>query len=141
MYYMIKGLSSFLVAASMIAGTGLAVLIVEKLGRKVLLVTSDALMCVSIFGLAVFFFVKENSGPVAGAVAAEDGGNSTANNTTLEKAVYFSVDFVEKLAWLPLLSLVCYIVTFSIGKVNISLEVGKSINLSPPLSLSLSSQG
>ena len=55
------GLSSFIVAIAQVAGTGLAVAIVEKFGRKLLLIVSDVIMCISILLLGVFFYLKENS--------------------------------------------------------------------------------
>ena len=42
-------------------GTGLAVAIVESFGRRLLLLVSDAIMCISILLLGVFFYLKENS--------------------------------------------------------------------------------
>ena len=36
--------------------------IIEKLGRKILLLISDAFICISMIGVAVFFKLKESCG-------------------------------------------------------------------------------
>lgn len=48
-------------AIAQVVGTGIAVAIVEKFGRKILLFVSDLFMCISILLLGVFFYLKENS--------------------------------------------------------------------------------
>ena len=37
-------------------------MIIEKLGRKILLLISDAFICISMIGVAVFFKLKESCG-------------------------------------------------------------------------------
>jgi len=55
------GLSAFLVGLAQVLGTGIAVVIVERFGRKILLVVSDLLMCFSIFALGVFFYIDDHA--------------------------------------------------------------------------------
>lgn len=65
--------------------SGAAAVIVDKAGRKPLLMFSSALMSLSLIALGYYFKVK-------------DGG-----------------DDVSSLGWLPLSSLVVYMIAFSIG--------------------------
>ena len=43
--------------------TGAAVVLIDKLGRKILLVASGLTMCISIIGLGVYFYLDECSNP------------------------------------------------------------------------------
>ena len=45
-----------------VAGTGFTTVIIERLGRKILLIISDAFICISMIGVAVFFKLKESCG-------------------------------------------------------------------------------
>ena len=87
-----SGLSAFIVTLAQMLATGVAVLIVEKLGRRILLIASAAFMCISICGLGVYFHLDENQG---------SGGVGR--------------DTVESLGWLPLVCLIVYVIAFSIG--------------------------
>ena len=58
--YTILGLSAFLVAFCQVVGTGAAILLVDKYGRRILLILSTTLMCFSIFSLGIYFFMDEN---------------------------------------------------------------------------------
>lgn len=55
------GLASFLVAAAQVFGVVIAIMVVDKYGRRILLIISDLFMCLSILVLGVFFYLKENS--------------------------------------------------------------------------------
>lgn len=65
--------------------TFLAAVLVEKAGRKILLIQSSTIMCLCLGALGVYFKLK-------------DGGQDVSN-----------------IGWLPLLSLVLFIVSFSLG--------------------------
>ena len=41
----------------------LAVVLVDKLGRKILLISSSIIMCISIVGLGVYFYLDECKDP------------------------------------------------------------------------------
>ena len=56
-----SGLSAFIVALAQVFGTGCAVVIVDRVGRKVLLLISDAVMGISILALSVFFYLKDHA--------------------------------------------------------------------------------
>lgn len=92
-----------------VIATGIAVLVVEKFGRKLLLILSAGLMCASITALGAFFYLDENK---------ECEYTGPNNATTVEpcdadKAI--DPDTVDSLGWLPLTSLMVYIFAFSIG--------------------------
>ena len=55
------GLCSFLVALGQCAGAIMAILVVEKFGRRSLLIVSELCVTVSIVGLGAYFYAKENA--------------------------------------------------------------------------------
>jgi MFS family permease len=55
------GLSAFLVTLAQVIGTALAVLVVERFGRKILLFLSDFLMCIFIIALGVYFYIDDHA--------------------------------------------------------------------------------
>jgi len=55
-----SGLSATLVTLVQVFATGAAVLLVERMGRKVLLMISGGVMAVSIAALGVYFYMMEN---------------------------------------------------------------------------------
>ena len=81
-----------------VAGTLLTALIIEKLGRKVLLIISDALICISMIGVGIFFKMKED-----------------CSDCTGDATVFASKETVDSLGWLPLVSLMVFLISFSIG--------------------------
>lgn len=69
-----------------VAATLLSALIVDKAGRKILLLLSMIVMCLMLVALGVFFYILDNSPE-----------NATA------------------IGWIPLVSLCTYIIFFAIG--------------------------
>ena len=43
-----------------VIATGVAVMVVDRFGRRILLIQSASFMCISLVGLGVFFYMKEN---------------------------------------------------------------------------------
>ena len=114
----ISGISASVVAFSQFVGACFAVLLVERLGRKILLIVSDAVMTVSIFALSVFFFLKDNVTVTCDGV---DNGNGGFNTTEgWEECVptegMIDPDVLDSLGWIPLVSLIIYILFFAVGK-------------------------
>ena len=56
----ILGLCAFLVALFQIFGTGLALVVVDKFGRRILLVLSEICMCLTMAALGAYFYLDEN---------------------------------------------------------------------------------
>lgn len=44
-----------------VLGTGLAILVIDRIGRKVLLLASGASMCITIFALGTYFYLDEQN--------------------------------------------------------------------------------
>ena len=69
---LISGISAFLVALCQVIGTGVAILVVDRCGRRILLILSMMLMCFSIFALGIYFFMDENKRVVCSAKPTSD---------------------------------------------------------------------
>ena len=71
-------------------GCGMTVFVVDKFGRKTLLCISGTIMCISIFSMGTFFYLKENQ---------------VSNNQTIqEPGLSLTENQIKNLAWLPLVS-------------------------------------
>ncbi|KAF0297007.1 Facilitated trehalose transporter Tret1 [Amphibalanus amphitrite] len=79
-------LATIIVGIVQMLSTFAGVVLVDRLGRKVLLIISDAIMGVCLLALGVFFYIK-----------FDGSGN------------------VENIGWLPLVSLMLFIFAFSVG--------------------------
>jgi len=79
-------ISTIIVGTVHLAATLSASLLVDRLGRKILLMVSIIIMTLTLVALGVFFYILETDKPTA-----------------------------ETLGWLPLTSLCVYIVAFAIG--------------------------
>jgi len=91
--------------------TLVASLIVDRFGRKILLVISDVTMTVAMVGMAIFFKYKE-----ACAECSDEESNTDTTTTTLRPEVFVEKVTVDSLAaWLPLVSLMTFIAGFAIG--------------------------
>lgn len=112
-----SGLSAFLVAFAQVIGTGIAVLIVDKLGRKILLIVSDAVMGLSILALGVFFYLKEHTDVICDDLAFN---MTDTSSTILPDCIPYDGKYdpqlIQDLGWLPLASLIIFVSFFSIGK-------------------------
>ena len=107
-----------LIGAVQVLGTFVTTLIIEKFGRKILLIISDLFICISMIGVAVFFLLYEQCG--------EECSDSDSNNTTTTMMMtttattmlpesFISKDTVDSIGFLPLVSLMLFITAFSIG--------------------------
>ncbi len=84
--------------------TGISVLVVEKFGRKILLILSGAFMAVSITALGVYFYFDAH-------VECDDTNLDTCDPDD----GIISKEDLDSLGILPLISLIVYIIAFSIG--------------------------
>ncbi|XP_018012769.1 facilitated trehalose transporter Tret1 isoform X2 [Hyalella azteca] len=82
--------SSIIIAAVQVVATCLGAVLMDRAGRKLLLILSAGAMCISLVGMGAYFFVSE-----------QDLENHTTN--------------ADSLGWLPLLSMIIFITFFSIG--------------------------
>lgn len=79
--------SAVIVGLVLMISVIISILLIDRAGRKVLLVVSDVGMCVALFGLGLFFYFKEQ-------------GHD---------------ELVDSLNWLPLASLMLFVTAFNFG--------------------------
>jgi len=115
-----ENLSSILVALVQVVGTGLAIVIVDRFGRKILLFLSAFLMCVAHCALGVYFYLKDHA-------TADEMTSTTLLPTTTAAVVggpnvtaeppqpFITESGVKDLAVLPLVSLMLLIAGFAVG--------------------------
>ncbi|XP_041986327.1 facilitated trehalose transporter Tret1 isoform X2 [Aricia agestis] len=84
-----SAIATIIIGVIQVVATFTSSLIVDKLGRRILLLFSALVMCVCSTALGVFFFLQDTHG----------------QNSSI----------VEAISWLPLLSLSLFIIAFSIG--------------------------
>ena len=84
-----EGLQGFIITIAQWIGCGMTVFVVDKLGRKTLLCISGSIMCISIFAMGTFFYLKENQIP-------------NHNSTSITLSLELTHNEVKDLAWLPL---------------------------------------
>ncbi|RXG57691.1 hypothetical protein Avbf_12488 [Armadillidium vulgare] len=83
---MSSNVSSIIIGVTQILGTFVAALLMDKAGRKMLLITSSSIMTVSLAALGVYFYYLK-----------------------------FDAEVAASVGWLPLVSLVLYVIAFSLG--------------------------
>ncbi len=103
------GLAAFLVAVTQLPPSLVAAYFVDKYGRRILLMISNVFMALSLASLGTFFYLDENQ-------AVDCPWNSNATVTKCQPQDGFNPDLIESLGWLPLLSLVIFVIAFSLGK-------------------------
>ncbi|KAI8122244.1 facilitated trehalose transporter Tret1-2 homolog isoform X1 [Lucilia cuprina] len=81
-----ENLSTIVVGIMQVIATFISVMVVDKLGRRILLLASSSVMAISTVAMGVYFYMKENDR-----------------------------DSVANLGWLPVSSLCVFIIMFSIG--------------------------
>ena len=81
-------LSAVIIGSIQVILVGVSTVLVDRAGRKILLVISDTGMAISLAALGVFFYLKDET-----------------NNG----------EAPEGLGWLPLLSLISYMITYNIA--------------------------
>lgn len=79
-------IATIIVGVMQVVATFVASLVVDRLGRRILLLISDSMMALCTLMLGIYFFMKENN-----------------------------ADSVTSLGWLPIVSLCVFIVCFSLG--------------------------
>ncbi|XP_021186691.1 facilitated trehalose transporter Tret1-2 homolog isoform X2 [Helicoverpa armigera] len=82
-------ISTIIIGVIQVIATFISSLVVDKLGRRILLLLSALVMCVCSTALGVYFFLQQTHGN--------------------------SADIVQAITWLPLVSLSLFIIAFSLG--------------------------
>ena len=107
-----------LIGGVQVLGTFVTTLVIDKFGRKVLLIISELFICISMIGVAVFFLLYEKCGDEC--TDDENGNSTTAALATTEYStmlpdVLVSKTTVDNVGFLPLLSLMIFIAAFAVG--------------------------
>ncbi|TRY70088.1 hypothetical protein TCAL_05190 [Tigriopus californicus] len=87
------------VSCTQVIATGAAIFVVERLGRRVLLIFSSIVMAIAICALGVYFLLKEN--------------NCDQDNPNCQDGA--NENILNSLGWLPLVSLIIYKFAFAVG--------------------------
>merc|ERR1712126_41720 len=114
-----------------VVGTFVTTLIIEKFGRKILLIISDLFICISMIGVGVFFILKEKREDCEDVITTVAPATMTttmmttmgtttvtemANTTTnMIPDILVSPTTVDNIGFLPLVSLMVFIAAFSLG--------------------------
>lgn len=108
-----------LIGGVQVLGTFVTTLVIDKFGRKVLLIISELFICISMIGVAVFFLLYEKCGDEC---TDDENGNSTitaalatTEYSTMLPDVLVSKTTVDNVGFLPLLSLMIFIAAFAVG--------------------------
>lgn len=80
-------LSSIVVGVVLLVSVTISAFLIDRLGRRILLIISDGGMAIGLFGLGLFFYLKEEN---------VDG-------------------IADSLGWLPLASLMMFVASFNFG--------------------------
>ena len=111
--------SAMLIGGVQVLGTFVTTLVIDKFGRKVLLIISELFICISMIGVAVFFLLYEKCGDEC---TDDENGNSTitaalatTEYSTMLPDVLVSKTTVDNVGFLPLLSLMIFIAAFAVG--------------------------
>lgn len=81
-----QSVATIIVGVMQVVATLFASLTIDKLGRRILLLTSALVMCICNIGLGVYFVLQENASP-----------------------------YLDAVKWLPIISMCLYIIAFSLG--------------------------
>lgn len=81
--------ATIIIGVIQVVATFISTIVIEKLGRRILLLSSAVMMCICGVALGVFFYLKYKDNP--------------------------DLDLIESISWLPLVSLCIFIVAFSVG--------------------------
>ncbi|XP_063604196.1 facilitated trehalose transporter Tret1-like [Penaeus indicus] len=105
-------LSTIIVGVVNLISTFLANVLIDRLGRKILLYVSSVLIVLSLVALGTFFYIKETA---ENAISIAEAMNLTAGAGNSTDDVTGWKETVDNLSWLPLVSFMVYVVAFSLG--------------------------
>ena len=107
-----------LIGAVQVVGTLATTLVIDKFGRKIILVISELFMGISMIGVAVFFLLFEKCGDeceTSASLVSTTVATSVNISTTILPDVLVSKTTVDSVGFLPLLSLMVFVAAFSFG--------------------------
>jgi len=129
-------LSSMLIGLVQVLAVVITILIIDRFGRKILLIISELFICISMSGVGAFFYLQENCNHCQTSV------NTTTttmayNGSTIMPSHFISKATVDDLGFLPLLSLMVFVSIFFMGMGPIPFLL--NVELIPPEARALSS--
>ena len=107
-----------LIGAVQVVGTLATTLVIDKFGRKIILIISELFMGISMIGVAVFFLLFEKCGDeceTSASLVSTTVATSVNISTTILPDVLVSKTTVDSVGFLPLLSLMVFVAAFSFG--------------------------
>ena len=106
-------LSAMLCGLTQVVGTFLSTILIEKYGRKVLLLISEISTCLSMLGVGIFFFLYERCDDCNSGLSPPNSDGSVTDGLT--DGLRVSQDLIENIGFLPLVCLITFISMFSLG--------------------------
>lgn len=79
-------IATIVVGAVQVAASGLTPIVVKKLGKRIMLLVTEAVMCLSMGSMGLYFYLKENDPETA-----------------------------DSISWLPIAALVIYVIMYCLG--------------------------
>ena len=107
-----------LIGTVQVVGTLATTLVIDKFGRKIILIISELFMGISMIGVAVFFLLFEKCGDeceTSASLVSTTVTTSVNISTTILPDVLVSKTTVDSVGFLPLLSLMVFVAAFSFG--------------------------
>ena len=107
-----------LIGTVQVVGTLATTLVIDKFGRKIILIISELFMGISMIGVAVFFLLFEKCDDECETTASSVSttvATSVNISTTILPDVLVSKTTVDSVGFLPLLSLMVFVAAFSFG--------------------------
>ena len=92
---------SIVVGVIQVTGTSISVLVVDKFGRRRLLILSEMFISIAFCMLGTFFYIQESHSPCPSPDTCQDQ--------------FVTAETVDSLAWLPPASIVTFAVAYSMG--------------------------
>ena len=93
----------------------ITILIIDRFGRKIILIFSEVFICISMTGVGVFFYLQENCDNCHTIDNTTTTTMDYTNSSTMMPHLFISQTTVDDLGFLPLLSLMVFVSTFFMG--------------------------
>ena len=102
-----------LLGSVQLLGSVATMFLIDKFGRKMLLIISEVFICLSMLGVAVFFLLSENCDECHNGGSAN--GTSISTTTTMFPELSISKSTLDDVGFLPLVSLMMFLAVFFLG--------------------------
>lgn len=127
--------STMLLGSVQLLGSVATIFLIDKFGRKMLLIISEVFICLSMLGVAIFFLLSENCDECHN--GGSGNGTSISTTTTILPELSISKSTLDEVGFLPLVSLMMFLAVFFLGLGPIPFIL--NVELIPPEARALSS--